>query len=274
MGVPGLLGRLPESRTYFRKAETLQALLTPAVQPAIHQGSSLDFYPSYLIDPLMPDTSPPLHRQIHTVVDMSVIWFIISSIHPNFPAYRFFADDFRDADKKNEFYDSLAAMTIQYLQFLFIPGNNVYLMLERQTGTKVTATTRNANKAKRINSGLDLLFCSTLHGHESQGKELINRSISFTWYDQAEIAKRILDQMPGISSSLSHHHPGTGFIAYVCIGEADSGILDVIEDIKSRDSTAMTLVCSSDSDYLFMPEAGRGEALSDLVDFVIVPQFQ
>jgi hypothetical protein len=62
--------------------------------------------------------------------------------------------------------------------------------------------------------------------------------------------------------------------AYVCIGEADSGILDLIESIKTLDSTALALVSSSDSDFLIMSEIGRDEESPDLVDFLVVPQFQ
>jgi hypothetical protein len=201
---------------------------------------------------------------------MSVIWRVISSIHPHFPAYRFFARDFGDQSSKEVLYEDLARKAIAYLEFLLVRGYHMHLVLERQTGTKVTAEERSRARAKAINHGLDLIHVCTSEGHANQGKELINKSISFSHFDQREITKRILQLKPGLSFTNAF----LGWSAYVCVGEADSGILDVIESIKTLDSCAIAVACSSDSDFLFMSEIGRNEESPDLVDFLVVPQFK
>jgi hypothetical protein len=129
---------------------------------------------------------------------MSVIWRIISSIHPHFPAYRFFAADFKDQSAKEKLCEELAGLSIDYLQFLEVSGWQVHLVLERQTGGKVTARHRSQQRSKALNHGLDLLHVCTSHGHASQGKELINRCSSFPQYEQAEITKHILRLKPGL----------------------------------------------------------------------------
>jgi hypothetical protein len=202
---------------------------------------------------------------------MSVILKIISSISPQFPAYRFFADDFKNQASKDSLYVNLAQLAVKYISFLRIPGASVHLVLERQTGGKVTADERSRRRAATTNNGLDLIFSCKSHGSSSQGKELINQGSSFSQFDQSEIVKRILQLQPGILF-LIPTLISIDFNACVCRGEADSGIVDIVEHIKAENPTAIAVVCSSDSDFLYMPEIGRDEMLPDLIDFMIVPQ--
>ena len=179
MGVTGLFSQLKESRTYFPTADILWEL----VKGRFDVGHA-----------------------IHIIVDMSVIMRIMSSIHPRFPAYRFFADEFKDDAAKVALYNDLAQRAVKYMSFLLIPGAIIHLVLERQSGGKVTKDKRSRHRAKTISNGLDLIYSSTSHGHKSQGKELINQCSSFSQYDQAEILKCIIQLNPGIRLIKTHYN--------------------------------------------------------------------
>ena len=135
---------------------------------------------------------------MHTVVDMSVIYRIIGSIRNDFPVYRLFADNFKKPADKQALFASLAESALSYLEFLFTPKATIHLVLERQTGGKVTTDARAKARAAATNKGLGFIYMSGIHGHMSIGKELISKSSSLTQYDQAMIANEMQRQRPGI----------------------------------------------------------------------------
>ena len=141
---------------------------------------------------------PPPPTSVIAVADMSVVFRIISSISSEFPAFRLFADAFKNPTDKQRLYAMLAESVLSYLDFLFIKDATIHLVLERQTGGKVTKDTRAKASASNINKGLNFIYVSKTHSHKGIGKELINNSSSLSQYDQAMIAKEIKRLRPGI----------------------------------------------------------------------------